>query len=74
MIDRDSETWMTVKAWANQQRQAARAALEAPGCDPRTADELRGSIAKLSLLLGLERPHAPLSEPARQSGGDRSGY
>lgn len=74
MIDRDSETWATIKAWAMQQRQAARVALEASGLDPRIADELRGTIAKLTQLLDLERPNTPLSEPARQSGGDRSGY
>ncbi len=74
MIDRDSETWTTIKGWAHQQRQQARLALEAPGVDPRVADELRGAIARLTQLLDLERPNAPLSEPPRRFAGDASGY
>lgn len=54
-IDRHSETWRAVTAWAQGQRQDA---IEALIADHRS-EQQRGRIALLDELLGLSSPEEP---------------
>jgi hypothetical protein len=53
MVDRYSETWRDVAAWAAPRLESARAELESPNVDDARARYLRGRIAALKELLAL---------------------
>jgi hypothetical protein len=74
VIDLDSDTWDTLKRWAHGELKRHMTILTASGVDQRAADEARGAMHQVHALLDLEKPKAPLSEPAREYRGDRSGY
>ena len=66
MIDEYSETWKTVKAWADKRLGMCRSILEAPATDERGTQVQRGAIMTLNELLGLvaeqkrERSRSPM--------------
>lgn len=53
MIDEYSETWKTVKAWAEKRLGMARSILESPNTDDRETQLQRGAIIALKELSGL---------------------
>jgi hypothetical protein len=62
MVDRYSETWRDVAAWAAPLLASARAELESPNVSDDRARYLRGRIATLKELLAL--PDAAEDQPA----------
>lgn len=56
MIDKNSETWRAVVAWANERRETSRDVLSGIGLDERDADVERGRLANLRELVSLPEP------------------
>ena len=54
MIDRHSETWRDVAAWAEGELAKACERLETIGVEPAETENLRGGIAKLRELLAMQ--------------------
>ena len=59
MIDPGSPTWRAIEAWANDQIEEARRALETPSTTPDLTEQLRGSIYALRALMALRAPKTP---------------
>ena len=54
MIDKHSETWREVSAWAEAELSKARERIETPGVFPEETENLRGRIDNLRQLLALQ--------------------
>ena len=69
MIDKHSDTWREVAAWAVPALGAARSRLENIGVDPVETENLRGRIAALCDLLALtDEPEQRDIAPAEDYG------
>ncbi len=53
MIDRHSETWRTVYAWASEALAAATSRIEKLGVDAAETENLRGTIATLREVITM---------------------
>ncbi len=65
-IDKHTETWQAVEAWANERRAVATADLIQGGITPGHDDKLRGEIRAIDDLLSLADgqeppPHTPVA-------------
>lgn len=58
-IDRHTETWQAVEAWAKQRRAVAIADLIQGGSSPGHDDKMRGEIRAMDDLLDLADRQAP---------------
>ena len=56
MIDTTSQTWWTVRDWANGELVHLTSFLEHPGLDLAATETIRGRIATLRALLALAHP------------------
>lgn len=63
-IDKHTETWQAVEAWARQYRSAAVADLIQGGVTPGYEDKLRGDIRTIDALLALAEGQEPLPHTA----------
>lgn len=54
-IDRSSETWQVIEAWAKARLDSYRNQLEADGVDHGEAEKLRGRIAEMKALCNLQK-------------------
>ncbi len=59
MIDRHSETWRTVSAWASEALAAATSRIEKLGVDAAETENLRGTIATLREILIMADDNEP---------------
>lgn len=60
MLDRNSETWITLKAKITTEIERLRNDLETVGIDP---DPIRGQIVGLRWVIKTVEPDAPITEP-----------
>lgn len=63
MIDRSSETWKTVTAYAAAELATHAQTLARPLVSEREADTARGAIAALTALVALGAPKQPVQAP-----------
>ena len=61
-IQRRSDTWQAIAAWARQARDNAHIGVMTPGVDERQADFLRGQILIINELLSLPEAHITRDE------------
>lgn len=60
MIDRHSDTWRDVEAWAKRELEAQLRILKNPSTSPADTQLARGEILRLEALIALPDPKAKL--------------